>query len=48
MGGQSDPTSIVGVKLLWKNAQKKDTKKKISETINKAMPHRRPSSVIEV
>jgi len=47
-GGQRAPTSTVGVSLLWKKAQKKETKKKISETINRAIPHRSPSSVIEV
>jgi hypothetical protein len=36
------PNSIVGERLLWKKAQKKEIKKKISETINKIIPHRRP------
>ena len=47
-GGQTDPTSIFGDNLLWKNAQKNLTKKKISDTINKAIPHRNPNSTIEV
>ena len=47
-GGQIDPTSILGDKLLWKKAQKNLTKKKISETINNAIPHRNPNSTIEV
>jgi hypothetical protein len=34
---------VVGDKLLWKNAQKKDKKKKISETIKRIIPHRRPN-----
>jgi hypothetical protein len=36
------PNSIVGDKLLWKKAQKKETKKKTSEIINKIIPHRNP------
>ena len=36
------PNSIFGDKLLWKNLQKKDTKKKISEIINKIIPHFNP------
>ena len=47
-GGHSLPTSMLGDKLLWKNAQKNLKKKKTSDTINKAIPHRKPSSVIEV
>ena len=47
-GGQRLPTSTVGESLLWKNAQKNLRKKKISETINNAIPQRNPSSVIEV
>ena len=38
-GGQLPPISKVGAKLLWKNAQKKDKKKKISDTINNNIPH---------
>jgi hypothetical protein len=41
-GGHIDPISILGDKLLWKKAQKKDKKKKISETMNKIIPHRNP------
>jgi len=48
VGGQVDPISIVGDSLLWKNAQKNDTKKRISETINRIMPHRRPFVTIFV
>ena len=47
-GGQTDPTSILGDNLLWKKAQKNLTKKKISEIINKAIPHRSPNSTIDV
>lgn len=42
IGGQIAPISILGDSLLWKKAQKKDTKKKISETINKIIPQRKP------
>lgn len=42
IGGQEAPNSIAGDNLLWKKAQKKETKKKISETINKIIPHRNP------
>jgi len=47
-GGQTLPISTLGDNLLWKKAQKKLKKKKISETINKAIPHRKPNSVIDV
>ena len=47
-GGQIDPISTLGDKLLWKNAQKKLTKKKTSEIMNRAIPQRSPSSTIEV
>lgn len=42
MGGQVAPISILGERLLWKNAQKKEIKKKISEIMNKIIPHRNP------
>jgi hypothetical protein len=42
IGGQVLPNSIVGERLLWKKAQKNLTKKKISETINKIIPQRKP------
>ena len=47
-GGHIEPTSILGDKLLWKNAQKNLKKKKISETINKIIPQRNPNSTIDV
>ena len=47
-GGHTEPTSTLGDNLLWKNAQKNLTKKKISETINKAIPQRNPNSTIDV
>jgi hypothetical protein len=37
-----DPSSIVGDRLEWKNAQKNDTKNRTSNTINKIIPHRSP------
>jgi len=40
--GQFCPSSIVGEILLWKNAQKKDTKNKTSDTINKIIPIFKP------
>ena len=43
-GGHIPPISTVGDNLLWKKAQKKERKKKTSETINKIIPHRKPSS----
>jgi len=47
-GGHSSPISILGDKLLWKNAQKKDKKKKISETMNKIIPHFIPETTLKV
>ena len=40
VGGQVDRSSIVGDNLVWKNAQKNDTKNKVSETINMIIPYR--------
>ena len=42
IGGHIAPISIFGDNLLWKKAQKKETKKKISDTINKIIPQRSP------
>jgi len=42
VGGQAQPNSGVGERLLWKNAQKKAKKKSTSDVINKIIPHRRP------
>jgi hypothetical protein len=41
-GGHIWPSSTVGEILLWKNAQKKDTKKNTSEMMNSTMPVFRP------
>jgi len=37
-GGQNIPMKKFGDRLMWKNAQKKLKKNKISDTINKIMP----------
>lgn len=42
IGGHVHPSSGVGDRLLWKNAQKKAKKNKTSEVINKTIPHRSP------
>jgi len=42
VGGRVDPNSIVGDSLVWKDAQKNDTKNTISERINRIIPHRNP------
>jgi len=42
VGGQVDPSSIVGDRLVWKKAQKNDTKNRTSDTINRIIPHRSP------
>lgn len=39
LGGHIDPNSTLGERLLWKKAQKKAVKNKISEIINKIIPH---------
>lgn len=42
IGGHMVPISIFGAKLLWKKAQKKEIKKKISEIIKRIIPQRNP------
>jgi hypothetical protein len=42
VGGQEQPISGVGDKLLWKKAQKKARKNITSEVINKIIPQRKP------
>jgi len=42
VGGQFCPSSMVGEILLWKKAQKKETKNRISEVINRIIPVLRP------
>lgn len=41
-GGHVHPSSAVGDNLLWKKAQKKETKNITSETINKIIPSFNP------
>ena len=41
VGGQFDPSSVVGNNLVWKNSQKNNTKNKNSQTINRIIPYRR-------
>lgn len=43
VGGQVRPSSIVGERLEWKNLQKNEIKKKISEVIKRIIPHFRPN-----
>jgi len=38
VGGHLCPSSRVGETLLWKNAQKKETKNRTSDRINKTIP----------
>lgn len=45
-GGHCEPSSILGDNLEWKNAQKKETKKKTSEVINKIIPAFKPLETI--
>jgi len=48
IGDQIQPNSGVGVRLLWKKAQKKAAKKQIFLVINSNMPRRRPFCVLFV
>lgn len=48
MGGHFSPKSIRGDRLEWKNLQKKDIKKKISEIMNKIIPNFKPMVTGEV
>lgn len=43
-GGHEDPMSTVGIKLLWKNAQKNERKNRTSEAMNKIIPILNPFS----
>lgn len=38
-GGHFIPSSILGDNLLWRKVQKNEIKKKISDTMNKIIPH---------
>jgi hypothetical protein len=46
LGGQNCPSSTVGEILLWKKAQKKDTKNKTSDAMNRTIPVFRPFTTI--
>jgi len=48
IGGHWLPNSILGAKLAWKKAQKKERKKNTSEIINNTIPDWRPSVTIFV
>ena len=48
LGGQTAPISIVGAKLLWKKAQKKEKNKHTSDIINKIIPYFNPCFTIKV
>lgn len=41
-GGHIIPISLIGERLLWKKAQKKEKKKRTSEVIKRIIPHRIP------
>lgn len=47
-GGQQHPSSGVGARLLWKNAQKNAKKKQTSDKMNRIIPHRRPLATYDV
>jgi len=47
-GGHLHPSSGVGARLLWKNAQKKAKKNKTSEAIKRIIPHRSPLATFNV
>ena len=42
VGGQHAPSSTVGARLLWKNAQKNAKKKRTSDVMKRIIPSRRP------
>ena len=47
LGGHLIPISTDGDKLEWKKAQKKERKKKISDVINRIIPHRIPKATLK-
>jgi len=47
-GGQTEPSTILGDKLAWKKAQKKEKKNITSETINKIIPNFNPLTTLVV
>jgi len=48
VGGQAHPSSGVGAKLLWKNAQKNAKKNSTSEVMNRIIPQRSPFVTYDV
>jgi len=48
VGGQADPTSMLGLREAWKNAQKNARKKKTSDEIKRTIPSRIPLSTLRV
>jgi hypothetical protein len=48
VGGQIQPNSGVGARLLWKKAQKKAKKNITSDAMNKIIPQRMPRVTKEV
>lgn len=42
IGGHCPPSSGVGTRLEWKNAQKNPRKKNASDVMNRIIPYRRP------
>ena len=48
IGGHWQPSSILGDKLLWKKAQKKEKKNITSEIINNTIPQRNPKTTASV
>jgi hypothetical protein len=48
MGGHCSPISLVGARLVWKKAQKKEKKKSTSEAIKRIIPHRSPLATLRV
>lgn len=48
VGGHVRPISMLGARLLWKKAQKKEKKNRTSEVIKRIIPHRSPLLTIEV
>lgn len=48
VGGHLQPNSGVGANLLWKKAQKKETKKRTSDKIKRIIPQRSPEETTDV
>jgi hypothetical protein len=48
VGGQQQPSSGVGDRLLWKNAQKNAKKNRTSDVMNRIIPHRSPLVTYDV